>query len=87
MTLHLIPLPELLRPGDRRRLEAALFATARSRHEVRSCLVKRAFYGADRAEAAAARARKRTGEEIVAYRCCFCSGFHIGHARGGRDEG
>lgn len=82
MTVHLIPLPELLRPGDRRRLEAALFATARSRHEIATCLAKVAYYSRERAEAAAARARKRTGEEIVAYRCvAFCGQFHIGHPR------
>jgi hypothetical protein len=78
---HLIPLPDLLRPGDRRRLERALFATARCPDEVTSCLCKTAYYREGRARIAAARASKRTGEEIVAYRCRYCSQWHIGHKR------
>lgn len=45
----------------------------------KACSRKRRYLDATSAHAAAANARRITGELITAYGCRFCGGFHIGH--------
>lgn len=28
--------------------------------------------------------RKRSGDNLRPYHCCFCGGFHLGHSRGAK---
>lgn len=52
----------------------------RGRDRAASCVGKRA-YGWLAAIEAAARIRRQTGDELVAYRCRYCRAWHIGHVR------
>jgi hypothetical protein len=47
-----------------------------------SCTGKASFFDKRSAKRRASEIRKHTGEDLHAYRCTACAGWHLGHAAG-----